>query len=85
MLQAEVREAFPTDHGRIDLSGEPAFVLHPVIRVGALVTYELSAEDRFQEEAERWVDVSSRRELPATACQVTVQGPLYRTYGGTSR
>ena len=66
VLQAEVREAFPTDHGRIDLSGEPAFVLHPVIRVGALVTYELSAEDRFQEEAERWVDVSSRRELPAT-------------------
>jgi hypothetical protein len=65
VLQAEVREAFPTDHGRIDLSGEPAFVLHPVVRVGALVTYELSAEDRFQEEAERWVDVSSRRELPA--------------------
>ena len=66
VLQAEVREAFPADHGRIDLSGEPAFVLHPVIRVGALVTYELSAEDRFQEEAERWVDVSSRRELPTT-------------------
>ena len=65
VLQAEVREAFPTDHGRIDLSGEPAFVLHPVVRVGALVTYELSAEDRFQEEAERWVDASSRRELPA--------------------
>ncbi|HYB48584.1 MAG TPA: hypothetical protein VED20_14735, partial [Streptosporangiaceae bacterium] len=33
VLQAEVREAFPTDHGRIDLSGEPAFVLHPVVRV----------------------------------------------------
>ena len=65
VLQAEVREAFPADHGRIDLSGEPAFVLHPVVRVGALVTYELSAEDRFQEEAERWVDVPSRRELPA--------------------
>lgn len=65
VLQAEAREAFPTAHGRIDLSGEPAFVLHPVVRVGALVTYELSAEDRFQEEAERWVDVPSRRELPA--------------------
>ena len=65
VLQAEVREAFPTAHGRIDLSGEPAFVLHPVVRVGALVTYELSAEDRFQEEAERWVDGSSRRELSA--------------------
>lgn len=65
VLLAAVREAFPVDHGRIDLSGEPAVVLHPVIRVGALVTYELSAEDRFQEEAQRWVDVPSRRELPA--------------------
>jgi len=75
VLQAEVREAFPTDHGRIDLSGEPAFVLHPVIRVGALVTYELSAEDRFQEEAERWVDVSSRRELPATLARSLSKAP----------
>ena len=46
VLLAEVRDAFPVDHGRIDLSGEPAVVLHPVIGVGALVTYELSAEDR---------------------------------------
>ena len=65
MLLAAARDAFPIDHGRIDLSGEPAFVLHPVIQVGALVTYELSAEDRFQEEVQRWVDVPSRRELPA--------------------
>ena len=65
VLLAAARDAFPVDHGRIDLSGEPAVVLHPVIRVGALVTYELSAEDRFQEEAQRWVDVPSRRELPA--------------------
>jgi hypothetical protein len=65
VLLAAVRDAFPVDHGRIDLSGEPAVVLHPVIGVGALVTYELSAEDRFQEEAQRWVDVPSRRELPA--------------------
>ena len=64
-LLAAARDAFPIDHGRIDLSGEPAVVLHPVIRVGALVTYELSAEDRFQEETHRWVDVPSRRELPA--------------------
>ena len=65
MLLAAVRDAFPVDHGRIDLSGEPAFVLHPVIQVGALVTYELSAEDRFQEEVQRWVDVPSRRQLPS--------------------
>lgn len=64
-LLSAAREAFPVGHGRIDLSGEPALVLHPVVRVGALVTYELSAEDRFQEEAHRWVDVPARRELPA--------------------
>ena len=64
-LLAAVREAFPVGHGRIDLSGEPAAMLHPVIRVGALVTYEVSAEDRFQEETQRWVDVPSRRELSA--------------------
>jgi hypothetical protein len=65
VLLAAVRDAFPVDHGRIDLSGEPAVLLHPVVQVGALVTYELSAEDRFQEEVQRWVDVPSRRELPA--------------------
>jgi hypothetical protein len=65
VLLAALRDAFPVDHGRIDLSGEPAVVLHPVIQVGALVTYVLSAEDRFQEEVQRWVDVPSRRELPA--------------------
>ncbi len=64
-LLAAAREAFPVDHGRIDSSSEAVVALHPVIRVGALVTYELSAEDRFQEEAHRWVDVPSRRELPA--------------------
>ena len=65
VLLAAVRDAFPVDHGRIDLSGEPVVVMHPVIAVGALVTYELSAEDRFQEEVQRWVDVPSRRELSA--------------------
>jgi hypothetical protein len=64
-LLSAARETFAVDHGRIDLSGEPAVVMHPVVRVGALVTFELSAEDRFQEEAHRWVDVPSRRELPA--------------------
>ena len=75
VLQAAVRDAFPVDHGKIEVSGEPSFVLHPVIRVGALITYELSAEDHFQEEAQRWVDVPSRRELPAA-----VAGSLSRTF-----
>jgi hypothetical protein len=65
VLLAAVRDAVPIDHGRIDLTGEVTAVRHRVLRVGALVTFELSAEDRFQEQAERWVDVPSRRLLPA--------------------
>lgn len=65
MLLAAAREAFPVDHRRIDASGAPEFVRRGVIRVGAFVTFELAAEDRFQEQAERWVDGTSRRPLPA--------------------
>jgi hypothetical protein len=65
VLLAAVRDAVPVDHGRIDLTGEVTAVRHRVLRVGALVTFELSAEDRFQEQAERWVDIPSRRSLPA--------------------
>ena len=64
VLAAGVRDAFPVDHGRIDLAGEPTFVWHPMVRVGALVSYELSAEDQFQEQAERWVDGPARCLLP---------------------
>jgi len=65
VLLAAVRDAVPIDHGRIDLTEAVTAVRHHVLRVGALVTFELSAEDRFQEEAERWVDMPSRRLLPA--------------------
>ena len=64
VLAAGVRDAFPVDHGRIDLAGEPTFGWHSVVRVGALVSYELSAEDQFQEQAERWVDGPARCLLP---------------------
>ena len=76
VLLTELRDAFPVGHGRIDLAGEPEVVLHPVARVGALVTYELSAEDRFQEQAERWVDVPARRELPAALAARLVRAEI---------
>ena len=87
MLLAAARDAFPVDHGRIHLSGEPAVVLHSVIQVGALVTYQLF-EDRFQEEAQHWVDVPSRRELPADLvgklgrAEVDESAPAGRRPGG---
>lgn len=64
VLLESLRAAVPVDHGRIDVADPPVTVRHPVVRVGALVTFELSAEDQFQEQAERWVDVPSRRPLP---------------------
>ena len=76
VLLTELRDAFPVGHGRIDLAGEPEVVMHPVARVGALITYELSAEDRFQEQAERWVDVPARRELPAALAAHLVRAEI---------
>jgi hypothetical protein len=64
VLLAALRESVGVDHGRVDATGAVTAVRHVVVRVGALVTFELSAEDRFQEQAERWVDGPSRRLLP---------------------
>jgi len=66
-LLEKAREVFPVDHGRIDASGPVERSLRPVLRVGALVTYTASADDRFHERAECWVDVQSRHELPEQA------------------
>jgi hypothetical protein len=64
ILLAKARDQFPVDHGRIDPAGSPAVTVRPVLRIGALITYTLSAEDHFQEQAECWLDVRSRLVLP---------------------
>lgn len=66
-LLSKAREHLPVDHGRLDPRSEAPLerVLRPVLRVGALVGYELSAEDHFQEQAEVYVDVPSRLQMPA--------------------
>ncbi len=76
VLVTAVRDAFPVDHGRIDLAGEPTFGWHPVLRVGALVTYELSAEDHFQEQAERWVDGPAHCLLPPGLAERLSRAPV---------
>lgn len=58
-LQDRVREQFPVEHGRIDVTGLPTRVTRPVLRVGALVTYTVSAEECYQERLECWVDARS--------------------------
>lgn len=58
------RDQFPVDHGRIDASDGVSPATRPILRVGALVTYEVSTDEHYQERAECWVDVSSRLSLP---------------------
>ncbi|MFB8775372.1 hypothetical protein [Streptomyces broussonetiae] len=66
-LLSKAREFLPVDHGRLDPRADalPERALRPVLRVGALVGYELSAEDHFQEQTEVFVDVPSRLRVPA--------------------
>ena len=68
-LLERAREAFPVDHGLIDASGPAERSLRQVLRVGAMVSYTASADDRFHERAECWVDVPSRHELPEQAAE----------------
>jgi hypothetical protein len=68
-LLERAREAFSVDHGRIDASGPAERSLRQVLRVGAMVSYTASADDRFHERAECWVDVPSRHELPEQAVE----------------
>ncbi|MBV9314659.1 MAG: hypothetical protein JO100_13230 [Pseudonocardia sp.] len=58
-LQDAIREQVPVDHGRIDVVGLPTRVDRPILRVGALVTYTVSAEEYYQERLECWVDAIS--------------------------
>ncbi|MER6527747.1 hypothetical protein [Streptomyces sp. NPDC001508] len=66
-LLSKAREHLPVDHGRLDLRSDAPLerALRPVLRVGALVNYELSVEDHFQEQVEEYVDVPSRLQVPA--------------------
>jgi hypothetical protein len=63
-LQERARDQFPVAHGRIDLAGLPTRINRPVLRVGALVTYTVSAEECYQERLDCWIDAVSR--LPLT-------------------
>ena len=64
-LQDKVRDQFPVQHGRIDVTGLPVRIDRPMLRVGALVTYTVSAEEFYQERLECWVDAVSGLQLAA--------------------
>ncbi|MDP9387118.1 MAG: hypothetical protein M3Q48_04135 [Actinomycetota bacterium] len=64
VLEARAREQIPVAHGRIDAAGAPGRALLPVLRVGALITYSVSLDERFQEREEAWVDATTGCPLP---------------------
>ena len=62
-LQDALRDRVQVDHGRIEVTGQAARIDRPVLRVGALVTYTVSAEETYQERLGCWVDGLSGLEL----------------------
>ncbi|MPZ97611.1 MAG: hypothetical protein GEU96_22510, partial [Propionibacteriales bacterium] len=63
-LLAWARDQVPVDHGKIDATTGATPGVRYVLRVGTLATYTISADDHFQEQVERWVDVPSRLTFP---------------------
>jgi len=55
-LEARARDLVSVEHGRIDATGEPAPAYAPLLRVGAMISYEASLALRFHEQEEAWVD-----------------------------
>jgi hypothetical protein len=70
VLLGRARDDIAVDHGRIDLALEPpSSVYLPVLRVGVVVTYWTSLDDRFQERAEAWVDARRGGAVPERVLQ----------------
>ena len=58
-LLAKIRDQVPVDHGRIDATGSILRSHRPVLRLAALVSYSVSADEQFTEVAECLLDVPS--------------------------
>jgi hypothetical protein len=59
-LLAKIREQVPVDHGRIDATGSILRSHRSLLRLGALVSHTVSADEQFTEVAECLLDVPSR-------------------------
>ena len=78
-LQDAARNQFTVEHGRIDASGSVTRGVRPILRVGAIVDYTLSAEDRYQEVAECWMDARSLRPIATSTAERLVRCDLRPT------
>lgn len=68
-LLERARGQFPIDHGRIFATGSPGPAFRTLLRIGALVTYTLSADEHYQEQVEYWIDIESRLPLSTAAAR----------------
>ena len=68
-LQDAARNQFTVEHGRIDASGSITRGTRPILRVGAIVDYTLSTDDRYQEVAECWIDATSLRPIATSTTE----------------
>ena len=59
-LLAKIRDQVPVDHGRIDATSSILRSHRPLLRLGALVSHSVSADEQFTEVAECLLDVPSR-------------------------
>ena len=66
-LLAKIRDQVPVDHGRIDATSSILRSHRSLLRLGALVTHTVSADERFTEVAECLLDVPSRVAWPQDA------------------
>jgi hypothetical protein len=68
-LEERAREQIHPDHGRIDVTGTPGVTNVMVLRVGALLTYSISIDERVQELEEVWVFADTGRAVPTELCE----------------
>jgi hypothetical protein len=63
-LLARIRDQVPVDHGRIDATGAPIQTHRSTLRLAALVSHTVSAEERFTEVVECLLDIPTRIPWP---------------------
>lgn len=64
VLERVAREQVHAEHGRVEMTGPPNASALLVLRVGALITYGISIDQRVQELEEVWVEAASGELLP---------------------
>ncbi len=73
-LLAHARARIGIDHGRIDATRDPVPIYHPLLRVGALITYTL--DERFSEREEVWVDGCAALPIADEIIRVVAAQPM---------